>query len=63
MKCISPTILIFYIINYNFSLWALQSLININIISLLVSINISDVCQKALQFEAVHADVTHWGIY
>jgi hypothetical protein len=59
MKCI----LIFYIINYSCSLLALQSLVNISIITLLVSINISDVCQKALQSEAVHTEVKHGGIY
>lgn len=41
----------------------LQSLINISIITLLVSINISDVCQNALQSEAVHAEVRRGGVY
>lgn len=41
----------------------LQSLINISIITLLVSINISDVCQKAQQSESVHAEVRRGGVY
>lgn len=40
----------------------LQSLINISIITLLVSINISDVCQKAQQSESVHAAVRRGGV-
>lgn len=40
----------------------LQSLINISIITLLVSINISGVCQKAQQSESVHAEVRLGGV-
>lgn len=43
-------------------MWSLQSLINISIITLLVSINISDVCQKALLFEAGQAEMKHGGL-
>lgn len=50
----------FCIITYNCSLLALQSPVN-SVITLLVSIKISDVCQKALQFEAGHAEVKHRG--
>lgn len=63
MKRISPSHSHFYIINYNCSLLVLQSLINISIITLLVSINISDVCQKAQQSESVHAEVRRGGVY